>query len=73
MSTPVSTVSMTKAQLNAALISAMTEAVQGYIDVEIIDAQDEPEAYIIAVVQSAAAFAKNTRLAAQFTGVSVDE
>ena len=66
-------VRMTKAQMKAAIIQGMTDVAQSYMDVEIIDGQDEAEAYIVAVVQSAATFAKNTQIAARLTGVSVDE
>lgn len=66
-------VRMTKAQMKAAIIQGMTDVAQSYMDVEIIDGQDEAEAYIVAVVQAAGMFAKNTRIAARLTGVSVDE
>ena len=66
-------VQMTKAQMKAAIIQGMTDVAQSYMDVEIIDGQYEAEAYIVAVVQAAAMFAKNTQIAARLTGVSVDE
>jgi len=64
---------MTKAQMKAAIIQGMTDVAQSYMDVEIIDGQDEAEAYIVAVVQAAGAFANNTRIAARLTGIRLDD
>lgn len=66
-------VRMTKAQMKAAIIQGMTDVAQSYMDVEIIDGQDEAEAYIVAVVQAAGAFANNTRIAARLTGIRLDD
>lgn len=66
-------VRMTKAQMKAAIIQGMTDVAQSYMDVEIIDGQDEAEAYIVTVVQAAGAFANNTRIAARLTGIRLDD
>lgn len=64
--------SMTKEEMRNAICSGMTGIVTSFVSTNITDA-GEDDAYIRVVVEAAALFAKNTRIAAECAGVYIEE
>lgn len=65
---------MTKEEMRNAICSGMTGIVTSFVSTNITDAgEGEDNAYIRVVVEAAALFAKNTRIAAECAGVCIGE
>lgn len=65
---------MTKEEMRNAICSGMTGIVTSFVSTNITDVgEGEEDAYIRVVVEAAALFAKNTRIAAECAGVYIEE
>lgn len=65
---------MTKEEMRNAICSGMTGIVTSFVSTNITDVgKGEEDAYIRVVVEAAALFAKNTRIAAECAGVCIGE